>query len=238
MPERGGALSAASAAVATHNAVATTKNRVITLPPAESRSAWRFECRIGSHLHQHFSEIVPAQHFGKTCRHIFYAMADVLAIFEGSRSYQRRDRAQEFVLVVRDIIADKKIADRHLAFREDVRPSPHQGSPRIRSGRIAIVRDQATNRHPCIGIEQRQHRIEHGAADVFEIDVNAGRAGLVQILRKRRAQMRDTGIEPERPRYEAAFFVTAGDSDDARSRETRKLPGDLPYASRDRKSVV
>ena len=46
---------------------------------------------------------------------------------------------------------------------------------------IVVMRDQAADGNPRKGIEQRKHRFEHRAPDVLEIDVDALRAGKLQL---------------------------------------------------------
>ena len=44
------------------------------------------------------------------------------------------------------------------------------------------MRYQTANRHPRARVEQRQHRLKHRTTDIFEIDVDAVRAGSPQVL--------------------------------------------------------
>jgi len=49
---------------------------------------------------------------------------------------------------------------------------------------IVVLRDQAADRHARESVEQREHRLEHRAADILEIDVDASRTGRLQFRRQ------------------------------------------------------
>src|SRR3546814_7133051 len=56
------------------------------------------------------------------------------------------------------------------------------------AGRSVILGDQAADRHPGEIVEQRQHGLPDGAADQFEIDVDAVRARRGQIVGEGRSE--------------------------------------------------
>ena len=49
---------------------------------------------------------------------------------------------------------------------------------------VVVMRDQAAHRNARERVEQRKHRLEHRAADILEIDVDAFRAGGLQLGRE------------------------------------------------------
>ena len=70
----------------------------------------------------------------------------------------------------------------------------------VRAGRQfgrVVLRDQPADRHARERIEQRQHRVEHRAADILEIDVDAFRAGGLELLGEIRRAVIDAGVEAE-----------------------------------------
>ena len=97
-----------------------------------------------------------------------------------------------------------------------MRSTENMSGPGIGLGRV-VLRDEAADRNARKIVEQRQHRLLHGAADILEIDVDAVRTGGFELLRKIGRAMIDAGIEAELVGYEAAFLGTAGDADRARS---------------------
>ena len=91
------------------------------------------------------------------------------------------------------------------------------------------MRDRAAHGHARADVEQRQYCIEHRAADVFEIHVDAVRAGCGKPLAKVWIAAVEAGIEAERFDRVAALVGAAGDADRARPFELRDLANDLPH---------
>ena len=98
----------------------------------------------------------------------------------------------------------------------------------IRQIGAVVLRDYSADRHPCAGIEQRQHCIEYLAADVLEIDVNTVRAVLGQLLWEVAGPVIDTGIEAKRFDRMPAFFSAASDTDHAAAFQLADLPDRCP----------
>src|SRR5262245_53491464 len=84
--------------------------------------------------------------------------------------------------------------------------------------------DQAADRDARKIVQQREHRLEHRAADIFEIDVDALRARRLQLRRKIRIAMIETIIEAELALDVVAFVLAAGDPDRPRTLDLRDLP--------------
>ena len=103
----------------------------------------------------------------------------------------------------------------------------------VRAGRrrlVVVVRDKPAHRHARADVEQRQHRVEHRAADVLEIDVDAVRAGGGEALGQLRIAAVEADVEAELFDRVAALVGAAGDADHARALEL----GDLPDHRADR----
>src|SRR5439155_21055509 len=66
-------------------------------------------------------------------------------------------------------------------------------------------------------VEQRTHRFETRAADVFEIDVDALRAGVFQLRRQIPIAMVEAVVEAELVLDVGALVLAAGDADRARA---------------------
>ena len=92
------------------------------------------------------------------------------------------------------------------------------------------MRDQAAHRNPRERIEQREHRFEHLAADILEIDVDALRAGVLEFRGEIGIAMIEAIIEAQFVLDGGAFVLAAGDADRARALDPRDLPTAEPTA--------
>ena len=95
---------------------------------------------------------------------------------------------------------------------------------------VVILRDQAAHRYARERVEQRKHRLEHRAADILEIDVDAFRAGFLESRGQIGIAMIDAVVEAKFALDVVAFFLAAGDADGARALDL----GDLPDRRADR----
>jgi hypothetical protein len=103
----------------------------------------------------------------------------------------------------------------------------HGRGKKIWSGsgtRGVILGDQPAHRHAGKRVEQRQHSLPNGAADVFEINIDPIRAGSCELFGKVRCTMIDSGIEAKFFENRAAFFRAASDADSSCARELGELP--------------
>ena len=85
------------------------------------------------------------------------------------------------------------------------------------------MRDQAADRHACEDIELRKDRLENRAADILEIDVDALRAGVLELCGEIGITVIDAGIEAQLLDRVVAFFLPARDADRAQSFDLRDL---------------
>ena len=72
-------------------------------------------------------------------------------------------------------------------------------------------------------VEQRQHGLEHGAADVLEIDVDALRASGGEPLAQPRLVVIQAGIEAEFLNGPVALCLAAGNADGTAALDLRNL---------------
>src|SRR6516164_360365 len=89
---------------------------------------------------------------------------------------------------------------------------------------LVVLGDQTAHRHARKSVEQRQHSLPNGAADVFEIDIDPIRTGSLEFFGKARCTMIDGGIEAKFFDNRAAFFGAAGDADRSRASQLGELP--------------
>ena len=124
------------------------------------------------HFHQHLAEILALQQAEERSRRLLQPVDDVLAILEAAAAHPFADVAQEIALLGGEIRDDEAAHDEALAQdREHVGPG-HRG-------RRIVLRDEPADRNAREIVEQRPHRLLHGAADILEIDVDAvGTGGL------------------------------------------------------------
>src|SRR5215471_15184286 len=92
------------------------------------------------------------------------------------------------------------------------------------------MRDKSADRYACADVEEWQHRVEHRASDVLEIDVDAVRAGGGEPLGQLRISAVEADVKAEFLDRVAALVGAAGDADRAHPLEL----GDLPYHTADR----
>src|ERR1700682_3891720 len=83
--------------------------------------------------------------------------------------------------------------------------------------------DQAADGHARERVEQREYRLEHGTADVLEVNVDALRAGLFQLRRKMRIAVIEAIVKAEFLFDVVAFVLAAGDADRACALDPRDL---------------
>ena len=86
-----------------------------------------------------------------------------------------------------------------------------------------VVGDEPADRHAREVVEEREHRVPHRAADVLEIDVDALRAGGLELLREIRRAVVDGGVEAELLDQRSALVGAAGDADRAAALDLRDL---------------
>ena len=84
--------------------------------------------------------------------------------------------------------------------------------------------DQAAYRHARKLVEQGQHSLPNGAADVFEINIDPIRTGSCELFGKVRCAMVDSGVEAKFFEKQAAFFGATGDADGSCASELGELP--------------
>ena len=121
------------------------------------------------------------------------------------------------------ILADNKALHPNPLFQQRAHQQRQTVRPLGQRGRV-VAADQAAHRHPRRGIEQRQHRIEHLAADVFIINVNALRAGLRQLFGKIRCPMVEADVKAQRLDRIATLLAAAGNPDGAAAFKLSNLP--------------
>src|SRR3984885_7938080 len=92
------------------------------------------------------------------------------------------------------------------------------------------MRDQAAYRHPRERIELRKPPLEHGAADILEIDVDALGASLFQLGREMGIAVIEAVVEAEFVFDVIAFVLAARDAAGAGTLD----PGNLPDRRADR----
>ena len=79
-----------------------------------------------------------------------------------------------------------------------------------------VVGDGAADRNAGEVVEQRQHRIQHMAADILEVHVDARRHRRAQLVRKISHAMIQRHVHAQR--LQIARFGLTGDGDHARAR--------------------
>src|ERR1700682_5148235 len=86
------------------------------------------------------------------------------------------------------------------------------------------MRDQTAHRNARERVQQRKHRLEHRAADILEIDIDAFRAGLLQFCRQIGIAMIEAVVEAKLASDVIALLSAARDADGTRALDLRNLP--------------
>src|SRR5690606_11226953 len=102
----------------------------------------------------------------------------------------------------------------------------HQPRQLIRPGRqsgVVVVGDQAADGDAGEVVEQADDRIQHLAADIFEVDVDAIGAGCPELAFESLVTVVDGGIEAQLVHHIVTLVVGAGDADHATALELSDL---------------
>src|SRR5258705_9742900 len=142
------------------------------------RDDWRSLRLIRPDPHQLLAEVRALQKAHERRRRAVEAFGDELLVLDLALAHPARHVAQE-VAVTRGEIADDEAADGQ-ALGQHVAHHRRRPFRRYRLG-VVVMRDQAAHGNARKRVEQRKHRLEHRAADVLEIDVDAFRAGKLQL---------------------------------------------------------
>ncbi|SAD97306.1 Uncharacterised protein [Enterobacter roggenkampii] len=121
------------------------------------------------------------------------------------------------------VLADDKALHPN-AFLEKGRHQKRQAVWPVRQARRVVAAHQATHRHARGGVQQGQHGVKHFPADVFIVDINAVRAGLLELVGKIRRVVIQTLVKPEHLNGMAAFLCATGDADHPATFDFADLP--------------
>src|SRR5207245_975910 len=103
----------------------------------------------------------------------------------------------------------------------------HRPKPLVTVGLCRVVLgDQAAEDDTGEAIHLAEQRVEHLAADVLEVDIDAGGTRASQVLVQVPALVVDAGIEAEFIGDVIAFRGATGDTDDAAALNLGELPDD------------
>ena len=120
------------------------------------------------------------------CGRVLKPVGDVLAILDPALLDPLRHVAHEIGEACGEI-GDDEAADGEALGQDVAQQQLRRFGPGRQFGRV-VLRDQPAHRNARERIEQRQHRIEHRAADILEIDVDAFRARGLQAAPASRAR--------------------------------------------------
>src|SRR4051812_16588492 len=125
---------------------------------------------VGPDTYQLLAEISAFQKAHERGRCAVEPFGNELLVLDLALAHPLRHVAQE-IAVTRGKIADDETAEGQ-ALGQDI--AHHRCGPfrRLRVG-VVVMGDKPADRHPRERIEQREHRLEHGTADIFKIDVDA-----------------------------------------------------------------
>src|SRR5579859_677668 len=181
------------------------------------------DTRRGSRLvrpdaHKLLAEVGALQETHEGARGTLETLGDELLVLHLALAHPARHVAQEISVARGEIGHDEAAEGQPLG-----QDRAHHGArPFRRDGLgVVIMRDQAAHRHAREIVQKRKHRFEHRAADILEIDVDALRAGLLQLCWKIGIAMIEAFVEAKLLFDEVAFVLAAGDADRTRALDLR-----------------
>ncbi|KOT02711.1 hypothetical protein DM50_3748 [Burkholderia mallei] len=184
--------------------------------------------RVGPHAHDHLAEVLPAEQADQRPRRRVEPVDDVLARLHLALRDPFAHILQEGRINVRVVIEDDEALHPD-PLAQHARREQRQAVRAARQLAVVVVSDQPAHRHARMIVQQRQHRVEHRAADVLEIHVDAVRARGGELFREIGIVVIDARVEAERPGHIAALVRAARDADDAATLELRDLPDDRAH---------
>jgi len=128
------------------------------------------------------SEVLTFEHanqcFGCAVEAFDYVLPKANAAFGNPCAHLIQNRRPLIPELANDEAAQGQAADQDLSHgrRESI------GAVRVPGA--VVLRDQTANRHPCVLVQERQHRLPDSTADQFEIDIDTVRTGGGQLVGK------------------------------------------------------
>src|SRR5690606_13480498 len=97
-----------------------------------------------------------------------------------------------------------------------------------------VLGDQAAHRDACVGVEQGHDRIEDLATDVLEIDIDAVRTGVGQVVGQTVEAVVEADVEAQLIYRVGTLVRSAGDADHPTALELGHLTHHAAHRSRGR----
>src|SRR3989442_880900 len=182
---------------------------LISLPPRA----------ILADLDEHLAEVLAAQQADERLGRLLEALDDVLAVLQLALAQPARAVGEELRHPV-GVIADDEAAngdavDEH---RRQVRPRRHL--------RGVVLGDDAAERDARERVDVFQYGLQHVAADVVEVHVDAVRTGVAQHGPEFRHAVGHASVEVEVLEHVLALLPGGGDPDRAAAADLRELADD------------
>src|SRR2546427_89123 len=171
------------------------------------------------HADQGLAEVPAFEQTDERPRRGVETVDDVLAVLDSSVTDERHHLLQERREAI-VVIADDEPADHRAVHEQRTQIGP--------AGilRDVVLRDHSAERNACELVQQSQHRGKDGAADVFEIHVNALRARIAQRVDEVVGLVVHARVEPELVDNVAALLCRSRDADRATPFDLRELTDD------------
>src|SRR2546425_10110848 len=170
-------------------------------------------------LDEHLAEVPAAQQADERLGRLLEALDDVLAVLQLALAQPARAVGEELRhpvgVVADDEAADGDAVDEH---RRQVRPRRHL--------RGVVLGDDAAERDACERVDVFQYGLQHVAADVVEVHVDAVRTGVAQHGPEFRHAVGHASVEVEVLEHVLALLPAGGDPDRAAAADLRELADD------------
>src|SRR5216684_925689 len=168
------------------------------------------------------------EHSDESFRRFLQMLYDVLEIADATLRDPRSNVAQEFVVVLLGKFGVNESAHRN-ALRKDLAHGCGQPVDTIAGCYVAVLGDQARDRHARELVQSRKYRLPDRPADVLEIDVNAVRAGRRELCNEAGLVVIDHCVEAELILHVGALSRATRDPEHAEARRDRH-PGWIQFA--------
>ena len=162
--------------------------------------------RLGPDANDDLAEIPAVEQADERTRRLLQPLDDVFTVADASFAHPARHLRQKVGLTVA-VVGDDEAANRHAVDQDRPEVGPSHRLRRI------VLADEATERDAGAGVDEPEHGVEHGAADVLEVHVDPGRTGQAERAHEIAASMIHTRVEAERVHDEAALLLGARDAD-------------------------
>src|SRR6185437_5714613 len=197
------------------------------LPPVVRSNRGYLDWSPSRDFHQLLAEVLALQQADQRARRVVQAFDDRFAVLEPSLGNVSREARQRLAVAILPVEHDHSL---HPDAVHEHRAQPLVAVRLLR----AVLGDQAAEDDARVAVHQPERGIEHCAADILEIDVDAVRTCGAKIVVQIPRAVIDAGVEAELVNDVVALGPAARDADGATAADLRELADDAANGARRR----